>query len=636
MKFRCRHPNTQRGLRVWGGDSEIHTADFFFWNQGHAMEKSLHGLFQSLLYQILRKIPSYIPDTCGAHPDYEEWEFSELKTMLRKLMNKTGLSMKFCFFIDGLDEYDGDVQDVIDILKLFSKSKHIKICASSRPWPALETAFQDSRKELIVQDFTRDDMKIFVQDHVTDNPTFQRLKKTEPRYQSLVDEIATRARGVWLWVVLVTKDLKTALAGNEDYDTLKEILNGLPPDLSAYFKRIVGHIRPVFRKDMARAFLIAITAASPIPLYAMTFLDKEWHQVPVKAVTARQVDDAYVKWKGRIHNRCGDLLLVRKYDDTNTLFKYRLDFLHKTVRDWLRENQLRTLQNELRVQPFNAAYTLCELSLCLLKVLPDPDFRATSSNIPSILGEILEYAHELKDGPQKYQAGLFEILDRIDWTNYAHASVAVPAHHHEHWTSRARVMIHTRAYNIAGEADAMCNFLAFAVQAGLVGYVRAKLESRPELIKKAGRPLLDYALFPRLQLHKEDHTSTLEVTKIDVSMVQLLLEKGAFPNDRSSSSGHTAWGSFLLACSYFVTKSESIPDDHWATWLQTARLLIEHGAGRDCFDPRGYRGFDRDTTVPDLLRRIFVDEAGTLICRIDELERQTSWMSWLTWKFKFY
>lgn len=595
------------------------------------MQKSLHGLFQSLLYQILRKIPSYIPETCGSHPDCEGWEFSELKTMLRKLLSKTSMSMKFCFFIDGLDEYDGDVQDVIDILKLFSESKHVKICASSRPWPAFEAAFRDSRKELIVQDFTRDDMKTFLQDHVADNPTFKRLKETEPRYQSLVDEIATRARGVWLWVVLVTKDLKTALAGNEDYDTLKKILDGLPPDLSAYFKRIVGHINPVFRQDMARIFLLAITAASPIPLYAMTFLDKQWHQVPVKPVTASQVDEVYIKWKGRIHNRCGDLLLVHKYDDTNTLFKYRLDFLHRTVRDWLRENQLRALHDELRSKTFNASYTLCELSLCLLKVLPDPDFRATSSNIPSILGEILQYAHDLKESPQGYQSGLVEILDRVDWTNCAHASVAIPAHHNEHWTNRAIVVMRTRAYHTAGAANEMCNFLELAVQAGLVGYVRAKLESRPELIRQPGRPLLSCALNSTLQLPNEDPTGTRKAPNINVNMVQLLLEKGACPNDSWSS-----WVEFLVVCFNRVTESESIPDDLRESWLRTARLLIEHGAGRDPsrFDPRNWRGLNRDTTIPDLLRRIFVDEAEMLISRIDELERQTSWMSWLTWKFK--
>ena len=38
-----------------------------------------------------------------------------------------------CFFIDGLDEYDGDHVELIRLLQDFSQPNNIKICASNRP-----------------------------------------------------------------------------------------------------------------------------------------------------------------------------------------------------------------------------------------------------------------------------------------------------------------------------------------------------------------------------------------------------------------------------------------------------------------------------------------------------------------------
>ena len=64
-----------------------------------------------------------------------------------------------------------------------------------------------------------------------------------------------------------------------------------------------------------------------------------------------------------------------------------------------------------------------------------------------------------------------------------------------HWT-HMRDSPAPRGYDEYREGG-NCKFLALAVQARLVKYVRAKLDAEPSQIKKAGRPLLDYALRPR-------------------------------------------------------------------------------------------------------------------------------------------
>lgn len=38
------------------------------------------------------------------------------------------------FFVDGLDEYDGEHVDIINVLRRFASSPSFKLCVSSRPW----------------------------------------------------------------------------------------------------------------------------------------------------------------------------------------------------------------------------------------------------------------------------------------------------------------------------------------------------------------------------------------------------------------------------------------------------------------------------------------------------------------------
>lgn len=179
------------------------------------MQKSLHGLIQSSLYQISRRLPEIIFDTCGDRSGFEAWELDELKEALRLVLEKTSLSTKFCFFIDGLDEYNGDVQDVIDIVQSLGTSDHIKICASSRPWIEFKNSFAGPQKTLILQGFTRDEMVAFLRDKIAGNANFKSLKSIDPTCEEIIDEIAARAKGVWLWVFLVSRDIKKALNSKE-------------------------------------------------------------------------------------------------------------------------------------------------------------------------------------------------------------------------------------------------------------------------------------------------------------------------------------------------------------------------------------------------------------------------------------
>ena len=116
MKCISEHPSTLDHLEAWAGTTKLCTASYYFWNQGFEMQNSQVGLFQSLLYQILKSVPRLVEIVCPDRPEHEDWSLKELKTTFARIATQEDLEVKFCFFIDGLDEYNGAEEDVVDAL----------------------------------------------------------------------------------------------------------------------------------------------------------------------------------------------------------------------------------------------------------------------------------------------------------------------------------------------------------------------------------------------------------------------------------------------------------------------------------------------------------------------------------------
>jgi hypothetical protein len=151
MRFIRNNSMTHQNLQVWASGSEVMTSDFCFWNGGLEDQRSHVGLLRSLLYEILRYRKSLIPKVFseewerlyglaahdpGSRLTLDGWSFTWLQTALSNLIAEANPQLKFCFFIDGLDEYDGQAGDIAQYFKDLSLcSKYVKFCLSSRPWP---------------------------------------------------------------------------------------------------------------------------------------------------------------------------------------------------------------------------------------------------------------------------------------------------------------------------------------------------------------------------------------------------------------------------------------------------------------------------------------------------------------------
>lgn len=163
MKFITEHHKTRQALSQWASNQHPITASFYFWHAGTVLQKSQEGLLQSLLYEILNQLPGMIPDVlperwelCKPYNPIDcHWSRAELIKTFVKLSNEPMMLKNACFFIDGLDEYDGDHEELIHLLESFSQTNNIKICASSRPLNVFKRAFRtQSHSILRLEDLT--------------------------------------------------------------------------------------------------------------------------------------------------------------------------------------------------------------------------------------------------------------------------------------------------------------------------------------------------------------------------------------------------------------------------------------------------------------------------------------------------
>lgn len=114
------------------------TASFYFWSSAKdPLQKSSAGLLRSIMLQILRQCPDLMQHAfpgrwqerhgVGALRQFSQADptTTELLTAYQRiagLLPET--KVKFCFFIGGLDEYDGEPADIVKLIDWPSKTKN--------------------------------------------------------------------------------------------------------------------------------------------------------------------------------------------------------------------------------------------------------------------------------------------------------------------------------------------------------------------------------------------------------------------------------------------------------------------------------------------------------------------------------
>jgi len=228
-------------------------ANFFFWRPGTVLQKSLAGLFRSLLHDILKACPELTPkvfpelwDRVKLLPWQVQTELAlsktEIQTAFAQLIKNRQLyqDLCFCFFIDGLDEYVGThEEDHLHMTRLLrdwtnAAPEGVKICVSSREDNVFLNAFSGQQR-IRLQDLTRADMERYIRDNLADIDDEETMK-------SLVQNITDKARGIFLWVALAVKSIRQRLQDGYQVSEIEKELDSLPQDLEKLFEHLLESI----------------------------------------------------------------------------------------------------------------------------------------------------------------------------------------------------------------------------------------------------------------------------------------------------------------------------------------------------------------------------------------------------------
>lgn len=356
MRYLCDSQKSRDYLLSWAGSARLATAGFFFWIAGSHLQRSQQGLLRQLLFEILRQYRDLIPTVCEdrwLHEDsatghdwidrhnWKPWTLDELREALGRLQNLS-LDTRFCFFVDGLDEYDGDHSELIEIVRKLSELPAIKLCVSSRRWPCFEDAFgADSSRRLYLEDLTREDITTFARDKLKEVPQYVQLQKQSQQSFDLVEEIVRKAEGVFLWVFLVVRSLRDGLSNGDSAALLRQRFDELPADLESLFEKIINSVDAVYRRKMAVTFQIALRAPGPVSLLTYWLLDEEddWTRKMMgphrdveanRTIPVHDVPELESNMSRRLYGRYKGLL-----EPTGRRGKQRVSFLHRTVREYL-------------------------------------------------------------------------------------------------------------------------------------------------------------------------------------------------------------------------------------------------------------------------------------------------------------
>ncbi|KAF4878205.1 putative ankyrin repeat protein [Colletotrichum siamense] len=344
MKYLYTNMSTTRG-------SQTTIACFFFNAQGENLERSLEGMYRSLLLQLLQgytELQSVLDDVVvqderGVQDDVVVQKrrcpsLDTLKGTFRKAVLQLG-QRHFTCFIDALDECDEQqVMDMVDYFEDLAAEAidtgiELRICFSSRHYPYIHTE-KGIKITLEDQQGHTEDLANYVASRLR---IHNRVLKGE-----LQPKIIEKASGVFLWVVLVIVIL------NQEYArgglALRKRLAEMPSGLHDLFKDMLRRDNT----DRAQLLLCVLwILCAKRPLRPEEFRHAMWSDPSLKDLIDEELPDVDPSNAGNSIEVCV-IGTSKGLAEITKSSQPVVQFIHESVRDFLiKENGLQQLWPDL-------------------------------------------------------------------------------------------------------------------------------------------------------------------------------------------------------------------------------------------------------------------------------------------------
>ncbi|KZL84934.1 ankyrin repeat-containing protein [Colletotrichum incanum] len=333
---------------------------FFFHGRGHELQRSLLGLFRSLLHQLLNLVPGALLDlidtfdqrskTIGEAGKDWQWHLPMLQAFFQSSLLKILKRRAVLVFIDALDECgEQPAVQLIEHLKqllssLPSTDLQLSVCFSCRHYPIIEL---DGGGTITLDEENNGDIDVYVQDRLSSDH--------DSDIQSL---LSRRAQGVFMWAHIVVDRILQMKRRGEPPGRIKREIERVPQKLDDLYYDLLQHV-----EDRAGTIrLVQWICFSTRPLttdelpWAMTIDPNS----PDQTLTDCQQSDNFIAQDNidkRITSLSCGLAEVAPSDDSRII-----QFIHQSVKDFFVERGLLVLDNSRRAAVLLAPaieYLLC-------------------------------------------------------------------------------------------------------------------------------------------------------------------------------------------------------------------------------------------------------------------------------------
>ncbi|KAK4208230.1 hypothetical protein QBC37DRAFT_379273 [Rhypophila decipiens] len=265
-------------------------AAYFFHENGGALEKSKEGLLRSLLYQLLpqdrehlskasKRFLRWSSSILNQVPRADEKEdifysVEQLESTLQSFLMKPSRQRsaeRTLIFIDALDECSGSERTALSFflgatgLRAAKSNVNLNILISNRNFPLLKVG--KTPRQLDMNQWNRSDIGRYVEQRLALGITAVKSERSQLR-----DAICNKARGVFLWVVLVVDGIIERWQQGQSLRELLRHLDCLPGKLQQLYENLITTVPQETKLVTLGLFQWAILASRPLQL-------REWHDL---------------------------------------------------------------------------------------------------------------------------------------------------------------------------------------------------------------------------------------------------------------------------------------------------------------------------------------------------------------------
>ena len=367
---------------------------FFFDARGTSLEKTPLGLYRTLLLELFAKVPNLLQEIdIALHQRLQmsvsdwEWREDELKDLLRSVLSSLR-GRRVYIFVDALDECEEDNHTehtrARDLVRFFeellnrktTQSPTMYLCLSSRHYPLITVRNCTRSLELCMEEENSADITQYIEYWLRTGPPTSTSEDRE-----LIQDIATRSNGVFLWAVLVVQKIIISRDRGRSKAYLKTLLRETPVGLDPLFRQILQDVDAEDREDAVKLLQWALFSQVSLTL------DELQHALAFHSETA---PTSVAEWKtsedyqtsSSFENRIRDLsrglieLRKQKAKTKHAPESYGIQFIHETVREFFSANDYRIpRQLHDRVVPNFEVYSHNLLMLSCLRYIAAKDLR---------------------------------------------------------------------------------------------------------------------------------------------------------------------------------------------------------------------------------------------------------------------